>query len=150
MVLSLAIARGVRMSTLATYRIGRDKSCEVVLSDRSVSRQHAELVISKSGKFYLTDCKSNNGTFVGRGGKWVPVVQDFVEPDEVLLIGRHQSTAAQLMASARSPAQGGGRGRHRAAASGSGQGGREPRKGLPSGRVRRDPGTGDIISLEED
>ncbi len=126
------------MSTLATYRIGRDKNCEVVLSDRSVSRQHAELVVAKSGKYYLTDCKSNNGTFVGRGGKWVPVIQDFVEPDEVLLIGRHQSTAAQLMASARSPA------------SGSGQGGGEPRKGLPSGRVRRDPGTGDIVSLEED
>ncbi len=138
------------MSTLATYRIGRDKNCEVVLSDRSVSRQHAELVVSKSGKFYLTDCKSHNGTFVGRGGKWVPVVQDFVEPDEVLLIGRHQSTAAQLMASARSPGQGGGRGRHPGPTGGSGQGGSERKKGLPSGRVRRDPGTGDIISLEED
>ena len=137
------------MSTLATYRIGRGKNCEVVLADNSVSRQHAELVVSKSGKFYLTDCKSNNGTFVGRGGKWLPVVQDFVEPDEVLLIGRHQSTAAQLMASARSPGHGG-RGRDAGRASGSGQGGGEPRKGLPSGRVRRDPGTGDIISLEED
>ena len=136
------------MSTLATYRIGRAKSCEVVLSDRSVSRHHAELVVSKSGKLYLTDCKSNNGTFVGRGGKWVPVVQDFVEPDEVLLIGRHQSTAAQLMASARSPGQGGGR--DPGPPSGSGRGGGEPRKDLPSGRVRRDPGTGDIISLEED
>ncbi len=136
------------MSTLATYRIGRAKSCEVVLSDRSVSRHHAELVVSKSGKLYLTDCKSNNGTFVGRGGKWLPVVQDFVEPDEVLLIGRHRSTAAQLMASARSPRPGGSRDSSRA--SGSGQGGSAPKKDLPSGPVRRDPGTGDIISLEED
>ena len=145
-------------STLATYRIGRDKNCEVVLSDSSVSRQHAELVVSKSGKYYLTDCKSNNGTFVGRGGKWLPVVQDFVAPDEVLLIGRHQSTAAQLMAGARGSRQNGARGsrqngargRHVGAASGPGRGGGEPKKDLPSGRVRRDAGTGDIIALDED
>jgi predicted component of type VI protein secretion system len=138
------------MSTLATYRIGRDKNCEVVLGHRSVSRQHAELVVSKSGKHYLTDCNSNNGTFVGRGGKWVPIVQDFVEPGEVILIGRHQTTAAKLMASARSPVQGGVGHSPKPGGGLTGPGGGQPKKGLPSGPVKRDPGTGDIVRLDED
>ena len=139
------------MSTLATYRIGRDKNCEVVLNDRSVSRRHAELVVSKSSKYYFTDCNSNNGTFVGRGGKWVPIVQDFVGPDEVLLIGRHQTTAAELMASAVSPMQGGAsRSRDAGRGRGSGPGGGSAGKDLPSGPVKRDPGTGDIVSAGED
>ena len=144
------------MSTLATYRIGRDRSCEVVLSDRSVSRRHAELTLSKSGKLYLTDCKSNNGTFVGRGGKWVPIVQDFVEAGEKLLIGRHQTSAAELMRAAGVPGPAGGTyPKHTGRGAGEGgKGGRGGRRGakkdLPSGPVRRDPGTGDIIGLDKD
>ena len=135
------------MSNLATYRIGRDRECEVFLSDRSVSRLHAEIVVSKSGKFFLTDCKSNNGTYVGRGGKWVPIIQDFVEATEILLIGRHQTSVAKLVASARGAGQGGRAARQH---TGKGSGGSGDTKDLPSGRVKRDPGTGDIIPVDGD
>lgn len=137
------------MSALETYKIGRDKSCDVVISDRSVSRHHAELTIAKSGKYYLTDCKSNNGTFVGRGGKWVPIEQDFIKPKEVLLIGRHQTTATQLLAGARRRrAPEAAAGVETTPERGRGPGGGDPGKGLPSGPVRRDPGTGDIIKAD--
>ncbi len=43
--------------------IGRDPGCEVLIPDRRVSRQHAEVVRYGDG-FVLLDCDSKNGTFV--------------------------------------------------------------------------------------
>jgi pSer/pThr/pTyr-binding forkhead associated (FHA) protein len=45
-------------------RIGRTPDNDLVLSDLSVSRHHAELRKSSSGKFEIVDLGSNNGTFV--------------------------------------------------------------------------------------
>lgn len=137
------------MGSLATYRIGRDQSNDVVIDDNSVSRLHAELVLSKSGKMYLSDCKSNNGTFVGRDGQWVPIIQNFIEPAEVILLGRHQTTGSQLMAMAQASARA--RAGKSAPPSQSKRSHAEEQRqknDLPSGKVRRDPGTGDIIKVE--
>ena len=45
-------------------RIGRTPDNDLVLSDLSVSRHHAELRKSSSGKFEIVDLGSHNGTFV--------------------------------------------------------------------------------------
>jgi pSer/pThr/pTyr-binding forkhead associated (FHA) protein len=45
-------------------RIGRTPDNDLVLSDLSVSRHHAELRKSSSGKFEIVDLGRNNGTFV--------------------------------------------------------------------------------------
>lgn len=50
---------------MKSYSIGRDLSCDIVLNDQSdvVSRRHAILTVSSSGKMTITD-QSSNGTYV--------------------------------------------------------------------------------------
>ena len=45
-------------------RIGRLDDNEIVVSDSSVSRNHAELTIENDNVYYITDLNSTNGTFV--------------------------------------------------------------------------------------
>ena len=44
--------------------IGRSKDNDIVIDDLSVSRKHAILEKDETGKFFLTDLNSSNGTFV--------------------------------------------------------------------------------------
>lgn len=46
-----------------SYRIGRSSSCSFVVSDLSVSRYHAEVLVTDDG-VRVRDLKSRNGTFV--------------------------------------------------------------------------------------
>ena len=46
-----------------TYCIGKDPHCDLVLSDRGVSRQHLELVV-EAGGIRVRDLGSKNGTFL--------------------------------------------------------------------------------------
>ena len=45
------------------FRIGRDKDCEVRITDHMVSRSHAE-VLFVGGRWWVHDLESGNGTFV--------------------------------------------------------------------------------------
>lgn len=45
------------------FRIGRDESCEVFLSDSTVSRSHAEFFI-EGGNWWVRDLQSGNGTYL--------------------------------------------------------------------------------------
>lgn len=47
-----------------SFTVGRDEACEVVVKDRSVSRQHARIERGKTG-FVLNDLGSTYGSFVG-------------------------------------------------------------------------------------
>jgi len=44
-------------------RGGRGKECDIVLPERQVSRQHAE-IYSEGGRYYLRDLNSKNGTYL--------------------------------------------------------------------------------------
>ena len=46
-----------------TWLIGRNRPCDIVYADSSVSRKHAQIVETADG-FYLSDLHSANGTFV--------------------------------------------------------------------------------------
>ena len=50
---------------MKSYTIGRDKACDIVLNDHSdvISRRHAVLTVSSSGKMTITD-QSTNGTYI--------------------------------------------------------------------------------------
>ena len=48
----------------AWMRIGRDGSNDIVLSDKRVSRKHAEIRYSDDGQFVITDLHSVSGTRV--------------------------------------------------------------------------------------
>ena len=139
------------MSGFAIYRIGRSAEADIRVDDTSVSRVHAELIMTPGGRCYLTDCASSGGTFRVENGEWAPLKQDFVELNEALLLGRYQTNAKQLLALA---AQGQGikaatgDGRH--PSPGLGQGVALLDDDMPHGPVQRDEETGDIISTGED
>ena len=50
--------------TGANYRIGRHSDNDLSIHDASVSRQHAEINLKRSGNFSITDLDSMNGVFV--------------------------------------------------------------------------------------
>jgi class 3 adenylate cyclase len=79
------------------YSIGRSQRCDIVLTDGSVSRHHAELVLTNDGEYYLTDCGSSHGTFVGSGGGWRRVRQAFIGLDDPLMFGEYRTTARKLL-----------------------------------------------------
>ena len=66
----LVVARGPeagKQIVLAAERttIGRDRNCELVIDDPTVSRFHAELY-QWEGRYYLRDGDSLNGTYLNR------------------------------------------------------------------------------------
>lgn len=81
-----------------SYRIGRRQDADIVVSDLSVSRSHADLVVDGEGSYFLTDCGSRLGTFVLRGDGWQPVRQAFVEADDPILLGDFETTVGALLA----------------------------------------------------
>ena len=121
---------------MRTLVIGRSPSADVVIADASLAPHHAELVVTDDGRFYVTDCGTDAGTWV-RGeaaAGWQPVRQGFVRPDQPLRLGDHECTVDDLLR------------RHRGAA-----GGRLSRwRGRwcsveCAGPVARDPATGEIV-----
>jgi len=43
--------------------VGRDKNCEILLMDKSVSREHARVTVN-NGSVHVEDLQSRNGTFI--------------------------------------------------------------------------------------
>jgi diguanylate cyclase (GGDEF)-like protein len=57
--------RGKRFAiTAPNLVIGRDRACDISVTDPSVSRRHARLQQLPSGAYQVTDLDSSNGTFV--------------------------------------------------------------------------------------
>src|SRR5262249_30978615 len=46
-----------------TYLVGRSSHCQLVINDLTVSRRHAQVVVSGAG-IRVNDLKSQNGTFI--------------------------------------------------------------------------------------
>ena len=122
------------MSGFSTYRIGRGEGVDIRIDDATVSRLHAELVVTVQGSYYLTDCDSSGGSYVARDGEWKPIKQEFIAPMEVILLGRYQTTVQQLMAMVQQDTRGADEGQ---------------KNDLPAGPVRRNIDTGEIIRDED-
>src|SRR5208337_2002152 len=65
-----------------TTVLGRDAACEIVLSDHSVSRRHAEITRKDDG-FYIEDLLSTNGTKVANQELTEPRRLDDGDPMEI-------------------------------------------------------------------
>ncbi len=124
-----------------TYKIGRDEQSDVVLTDATVSRHHAELVVSDAAAAYLTDCASSNRTYRRENDDWVELRQDYVDVDEIVALGNYQTTARELLARVTvgapdlAQAMAGAREAPRP----------EPRPAPIDGPLRRDPNTGEVV-----
>ncbi|TWT94329.1 GGDEF domain-containing protein [Neorhodopirellula pilleata] len=57
------VVRGMMLLEQDAFVIGRDPASDLVLSDHSVSRQHASISLDRDG-YYAEDLESTNGTFV--------------------------------------------------------------------------------------
>ena len=54
---------GLRWTLVHQMSVGREPTCDIVISDRQVSRKHAMVMAGPDG-FILRDLKSKCGTFV--------------------------------------------------------------------------------------
>jgi hypothetical protein len=82
---------------MARYRIGRADTNDIVLSESSISREHAELVELGGGRFRLVDLGSSSGTSVWQGQDWETVTEIEVRHDTPFRLGEFQTTAADLL-----------------------------------------------------
>lgn len=83
---------------MKAWTIGRNRDCDIVIADTSVSRVHAELVETDDGRFYLTDCGSKYGTFVG-GDKdgWSVIRQVYVDQEDRIRLGEYEASITELL-----------------------------------------------------
>ena len=128
---------------MKTLIIGRSQDADIVLADETVARQHAELVITDDGRYHLTDCGSDGGTWrsvARRAGEevWERTRQSFVALGQPLRFGEVRATAGELLALRTRAAEGGAEGAEPGGA------GRLRAPGLV-GPVERDPRTGEIL-----
>ena len=80
-----------------TLTVGRSPDSDIRIRDETVSRRHAELTVTSTGRYYLTDCGSLRGTSVFRGGEWILLRQDYVDSDERLRFGEFETKLAHLL-----------------------------------------------------
>ncbi|MBZ5602714.1 MAG: FHA domain-containing protein [Acidobacteriia bacterium] len=69
------------------FTIGREKSCDVLIGDESVSRLHAEMWLGDDGKIMLADRGSSNGTMLVRAGAAAPLNFGSVERSDQVRFG---------------------------------------------------------------
>jgi pSer/pThr/pTyr-binding forkhead associated (FHA) protein len=94
----------------------------IVLSDKSVSRNHAELS-RVDGQLFLEDLKSSNGTFVREKGGWRRITRECVRPEDEVRLGAYTTTVRTLL--------------------------EEPLYAPARSRIERNPETGEIILRPE-
>lgn len=146
---------------MLTLIIGRGSECDFVVSDDTVSRRHAVMVIEGDNEIRVADSNSTNGTFVFDSGFWMRTQQCRVRSKDRLKFGEVEVAVADILAHVATLPSGG--------ASGRGSGAARPagpppspapdvrRPGAQSGggsdapdlekfkRPYRDPITGDIV-----
>lgn len=131
-----------------TFTIGRAPGCEIHLAEASVSRRHAELVIGIGDVVYIVDCKSSHGTFVISDGDWMPIKQIYVKKTDRIRLGEYQSSVAALMEMIRKsdprPSTEPMKLKNGRAANGKKAREKTQDDDRPSGRVRRNPVSGEI------
>lgn len=86
------------MGTKRVIMIGRHPDCDVTFPDDTVSRFHAELVLTEDGRVFLLDRNSTWGTHVHLGGRWKKLDRgDFVVPQMRLRIGQTETDVATII-----------------------------------------------------
>lgn len=69
--------------TRGSHTIGRSRTCDLVIRDDTLSRQHARIWLGADEQIVLEDLGSKNGTFVND----VRIMQQPVKPKAILRLG---------------------------------------------------------------
>ena len=70
--------------------IGTSANCDFKVLNKTVSRQHAELILKEDGRCLLIDRKSTNGTYVldpNNSTGWKQITQALVDCDDDVRLG---------------------------------------------------------------
>lgn len=78
--------------------IGRDPSCDLVLTHPAVSRLHARVELAGNGLVSLLDAGSRNGAFVNRNDIWIRVRKVTLCIGDRIRFGEHEIPLEQLTA----------------------------------------------------
>ncbi len=68
------------------FTIGRERGCDVLIGDESVSRLHAEIWL-EDGRIMLADRGSSNGTKLIRAGTPTPLAAEILQPGDQVKFG---------------------------------------------------------------
>jgi predicted component of type VI protein secretion system len=79
------------------FRIGRDSACDLVITDRSVSRRHADLMIESDGGLEILDRESSSGTFLLREGKEHSISRARLRPSDSIRFGDCEMSVKDLV-----------------------------------------------------
>ena len=82
---------------MGLYKIGRSPKSDIVLTDGSVSREHAEISDTSDGRYSIVDVGSTYGTFIMREGEWRKIKQAVIAPDEPVMLGKLKTTPAEML-----------------------------------------------------
>lgn len=81
---------------ISSAMIGRHPECDIVLGDESISRLHAELIVSRNRRFFLVDRQSTRGTWLYQSG-WKRLDRgEYVQEDQRVRLGDHETTVSEL------------------------------------------------------
>ncbi len=82
---------------MQTMRVGRHSENDIVITDKTVSRWHAQLTRVESGHYYLEDLGSTNGTWVRNGVDWTRVETALLEHRGIIMLGEYSTTLLELL-----------------------------------------------------
>jgi class 3 adenylate cyclase len=82
---------------MSVYKVGRGTKSDIVLSDTSVSRNHAELEPRDDGRVRIVDLGSKFGTFVKRKDGWARVDEATVAAGDPIRLGNLETTPRLLL-----------------------------------------------------
>jgi pSer/pThr/pTyr-binding forkhead associated (FHA) protein len=68
--------------------IGRDPQNNFYLSERTVSRQHAQILFHDQDQIELIDLGSTHGTFIKNNGELVRIQKQLVKPEDLIVFGQ--------------------------------------------------------------
>ena len=82
---------------MTRYSIGRSRENDIVLTDTTISRQHAEIEDLGGGRFVLRDVGSSRGTLAQQGGEWQDVTETEVSADQPIVLGEFETSITALL-----------------------------------------------------
>ena len=80
-----------------TLIIGRSRHADIWVGDDTVSRMHAEVTLTESGRLYLADRGSLRGTWILDGGEWKPHRQGDVNRETEIRFGRFRTKLSEIL-----------------------------------------------------
>jgi Inner membrane component of T3SS, cytoplasmic domain len=81
-----------------TFTIGRDPSCDVVLADETVAREHARLeIVGDDGHFILSDCGQAPATKIVHHGEARPIRRAIVTLEDSVRFGDIEMSMPELI-----------------------------------------------------